>query len=115
MKEERQDSANARKLKPQAGAVGRRTGGLRPALLLALCSLALSLWVPAFHHHAAGNARADCTVCLTVGAQSSDLPTVAAALEAPAPTDACSLFEQTSPRVTDAIDDSVTPRGPPLT
>jgi hypothetical protein len=111
----RRDSANPCDLGPRRPSVGHRTGAFRLALLLAACALALSLWVPGFHHHTAGNESADCTVCLTVGAQSSDLPTVVAALDVPAPTDAGSLFERTSPRATDAVDDSAAPRGPPLT
>jgi hypothetical protein len=111
----RRNSVNRRDRDPRRPQVGLRASTLRLALFLAACSLTLSLWVPGFHHHAAGNESADCTVCLTVGAQSSDLPTVVAALDVPAPTDACSLFEQTSPRATDAADDSESPRGPPLT
>jgi hypothetical protein len=115
MKRARRDNASERDLGSRGPVGRRRAGAFRLALLLAACSLILSLWVPGFHHHGAGNESADCTVCLTVGAQSSDLPTVVAALDVPAPTDACSLFERTSPRATDAADDSESPRGPPLT
>ena len=110
----RRDSARECDPSQRRLAVGRRTVAFRLALLLATCSVALFLWVPGFHHHAAGNESADCAVCLTVGAQSSDLPIVAAAFAAPPPTEGTSLFEQALPHVIAAPDHSESPRGPPL-
>jgi hypothetical protein len=80
-----------------------------------MCALVLSVWVPGFHHHAARSQDTDCAVCLTVAAQSSDLPIAAATLPVPPPTEARSLFERTPPNVADALDASEAPRGPPLT
>jgi hypothetical protein len=111
----RRDSARQCDQSQRRLSVGHRAAAFRLALLLATCSVALFLWVPGFHHHAAGNEGGDCTVCLTVGAQSSDLPIIAAALAVPPPTEGRSLFEQALPPVTDAANHSESPRGPPLT
>jgi hypothetical protein len=91
-----------------------RTRTLRIALLFTALALGLSLWVPAFHHHDTDDASADCTVCLTVGAQSWDLPTVAASLELPPPVADQTLAEETPPRTAPGVDQCESPRGPPL-
>jgi len=91
----------------------KRTFGI--ALLLAALALGFSLWIPAFHHHDTDEASASCTVCLTVGAQSYDLPTVAASFELPPPVEDRPLLDSAPLGLAAGARQSESPRGPPLT
>jgi|WetSurMetagenome_2_1015567.scaffolds.fasta_scaffold1029147_1 hypothetical protein len=90
-----------------------RTPGI--ALLFAVFALGFSLWIPAFHHHDTGEASANCTVCLTVGAQSCDLPTAAASFELPPPVEGGPLLDPAPLGLAAGACQSESPRGPPLT
>ena len=97
-----------------AVARGRQARDLRIPLLLAALAFGLTLWAPAFHHHDSNDASSDCPVCLTIGTQSWDLPTVAAAIQPPLPA-AGQPLARTLPASTRAgVERSETPRGPPL-
>jgi hypothetical protein len=96
-----------------AAVPGKRT--LRVALLFTALALGLSLWVPAFHHHDTDNAGADCTVCLTVGALSCDLPTAAASFDLAPPAEGRPLLDRAPLGLAAGVRQSESPRGPPLT
>jgi hypothetical protein len=88
---------------------------LHVAPVVLACLLGFTLWVPGFHHHDNEQTSTHCAICLTVAAESWDLPSAAATLQLPLAADGRLILGETSTKPRPGVDHSQIPRGPPLT